>query len=659
MNEETPTHIGSVEDEASGYVGPYKLLQMLGEGGMGTVYMAEQEHPVRRRVALKVIKPGMDSRQVIARFEAERQAVAMMDHQNIAKVLDAGTTDDQRPYFVMELVQGIPITDYCDKNRLTLEDRLQLFIPVCHAIQHAHQKGIIHRDIKPSNILVTMYDGKPVPKVIDFGLAKALQQRLTERTMYTQFGQVVGTLEYMSPEQAEMNAIDVDTRSDIYSLGVLMYELLTGTTPLKKQTLREQAFDRVLQIIREDDPPKPSTRLSESGDAITGISSQRRLEPNKLSQLLRGDLDWIVMTALDKDRARRYQTATSFGEDVDRFLSNEPIQARPPSTLYRLRKLVRRNFAVVMTGTTFFGLLVASSVISVLLAIKAHDARALAETEEQAAKEATAAAQKATAAAKLLREEDLRLRRLAEMARDRAIEQKHLAESEAGIAASYADLIVSNLKTDSEKEADMLDPAGFLSYASRFLDDPDTRNMAQTAMNLTGSSAAPLAAGVSLASVAQSLVRLRETAGSLEELISTQRRRVEDEDSAANRTVLSSYLTLVASLYIRDGKFSEAAHSAAESIEIRAQDQPDDWRIFETRSILGEALTGLKQLEMAEVELQAGFEGLTKTKTNIPGSVRQRRLVDAAKRLVSLYSQKVDAVNLLNWQRKVDELSRN
>lgn len=656
MNEETPTHIGSVEDEASGYVGPYKLLQVLGEGGMGTVYMAEQEHPVRRRVALKVIKPGMDSRQVIARFEAERQAVAMMEHQNIAKVLDAGTTDDQRPYFVMELVQGIPITDYCDKNRLTLEDRLQLFIPVCHAIQHAHQKGIIHRDIKPSNILVTMYDGKAVPKVIDFGLAKALQLRLTERTMYTQFGQVVGTLEYMSPEQAEMNAIDVDTRSDIYSLGVLMYELLTGTTPLKKQTLREQAFDRVLQIIREDDPPKPSTRLSESGDAITGISNQRRLEPNKLSQVLRGDLDWIVMTALDKDRARRYQTATSFGEDVGRFLSNEPIQARPPSTVYRLRKLVRRNFAVVMTGATFFGLLVASSVISVLLAIKAHDAREFAEKEEQVAKEATAEAKKATEDAKLLREEELRLRRKAEMARDRAIEQRELAESEAGIAASYADLIVSNLKTESEKESDALDATGLLSYASKFLDDPGARNMAQTAMNLSGS-AAPLAPVVSLASAAQSLVRLRETAGSLEELISTQRKRLADQDTAANRTVLSSYLTLVASLYIRDKEFGHAAHSAAESIEIRIADQPGDWRIFETRSILGEALTGLKQFELAEQELTAGFEGLSRTKDSIPESVRQRRLVEAAKRLTVLYSEKVDAVNLLKWERQVKELS--
>ena len=276
-------------------IGPYKLLQQIGEGGMGTVYMAEQTQPVRRKVALKVIKAGMDSRQVVARFEAERQALAMMDHVNIARVLDAGATDSGRPYFVMELVHGVPITKYCDDNHLTPRQRLELFVPVCQAIQHAHQKGIIHRDIKPSNVMVTLYDGKPVPKVIDFGVAKATEQKLTERTLFTQYGTLVGTLEYMSPEQAEMSALGIDTRSDIYSLGVLLYELLTGSTPLSRKRVKEAAFAEILRLIREEEPPRPSTRLSDSGEALASISAQRHTEPARLTKLVRGELDWIVM----------------------------------------------------------------------------------------------------------------------------------------------------------------------------------------------------------------------------------------------------------------------------------------------------------------------------------------------------------------------------
>ena len=262
---------------------------------MGTVYMAEQTQPVRRKVALKVIKPGMDSRQVIARFEAERQALAMMDHVNIARVFDAGATESGRPYFVMELVHGVPITKYCDDNHLTPRQRLELFVPVCQAIQHAHQKGIIHRDIKPSNVMITLYDGKPVPKVIDFGVAKATEQKLTERTLFTQYGTLVGTLEYMSPEQAEMSALGVDTRSDIYSLGVLLYELLTGSTPLSHKRVKEAAYAEILRMIREEEPPRPSTRLSDSGEALASISAQRHMEPAKLTKLVRGELDWIVM----------------------------------------------------------------------------------------------------------------------------------------------------------------------------------------------------------------------------------------------------------------------------------------------------------------------------------------------------------------------------
>jgi eukaryotic-like serine/threonine-protein kinase len=345
-------------------IGPYKLLQQIGEGGMGVVWMAEQTQPVQRKVALKVIKPGMDSRQVIARFEAERQALALMDHVNIARVLDAGATESGLPYFVMELVHGVPITKYCDDNHLTPRERLELFVPVCQAIQHAHQKGIIHRDIKPSNVMVTLYDGKPVSKVIDFGVAKATEQQLTERTLFTQYGTMVGTLEYMSPEQAEMSALGVDTRSDIFSLGVLLYELLTGSTPLTHKRLKEAAYAEVLRLIKEEEPPKPSTRLTESGEALASISAQRHMEPAKLTKLVRGELDWIVMKTLDKDRNRRYETANGLAQDLQHYLADEPVLACPPSQAYRLRKFARKNRKLLATLGAFAVLLIAAAALS-------------------------------------------------------------------------------------------------------------------------------------------------------------------------------------------------------------------------------------------------------------------------------------------------------
>jgi serine/threonine protein kinase len=358
-------------------VGPYKLLQPIGEGGMGAVWMAEQEQPVRRRVALKLIKPGMDTAQVIARFEAERQALALMDHQNIARVLDAGTTAAGRPYFVMELVKGVPITKYCDEARLTPRERLELFIPVCQAVQHAHQKGIIHRDLKPSNVLVTLYDGRPVPKVIDFGVAKALHQRLTERTMFTEFGAVVGTFEYMAPEQAELSALDVDTRADVYALGVLLYELLTGTTPFDRKRLRSAAFAEVLRIIREEEPPKPSTRIS-TAEELPSIAAVRRTEPRQLGRLVRGELDWIVMRALEKDRSRRYETANGFAKDIQRYLADEAVEACPPSTAYRLRKFARRYKAPLVVAAGFAALLAVAAAVSSWQAWRATRAEAVA-----------------------------------------------------------------------------------------------------------------------------------------------------------------------------------------------------------------------------------------------------------------------------------------
>jgi serine/threonine protein kinase/tetratricopeptide (TPR) repeat protein len=329
-------------------IGPYKLLEPIGEGGFGLVFLAEQTEPVRRKVALKVLKLGMDTHQVVARFEAERQALALMDHPNIARVFDGGATPSGRPYFVMELVKGVPITEFCDQNQLTPRERLELFVPVCQAVQHAHQKGIIHRDLKPSNVLVSRYDATPVVKVIDFGVAKALGQELTDKTLFTGLAQMIGTPLYMSPEQAGMSDLDIDTRSDVYALGVLLYELLTGTTPFTRERFQRAAYDEIRRIIREEEPPKPSTRLSESKDSLPSISAQRDTEPARLTKLVRGELDWIVMKALEKDRARRYETASAFAMDVRRYLADEPVLAGPPSARYRLRKFARRHRGPVL-----------------------------------------------------------------------------------------------------------------------------------------------------------------------------------------------------------------------------------------------------------------------------------------------------------------------
>jgi serine/threonine protein kinase len=328
----------------------YQLLEKIGEGGMGEVWVAEQSQPVRRKVALKLIKKGMDSTSILARFEVERQALALMDHPHIAKVLDGGYTPQGRPFFVMEYIKGMPITRYCDEAKLPVQDRLGLFIRVCQAVQHAHQKGIIHRDLKPPNVLISLHDGKPVPKVIDFGLAKALHQPLTELTLHTAFGVMMGTPSYLSPEQAEGNPLDIDTRTDVYSLGVILYELLTGTTPLEVPQGHEATWQEMLRRIKEEEPPKPSQRLSQSTTVPT-IGDQRQVDPGRLSRLDSGELDWIVMKCLEKDRSQRYETANALALDLERYLANEPVLAGPPSMRYRMRKFVRRHRGVVISAS--------------------------------------------------------------------------------------------------------------------------------------------------------------------------------------------------------------------------------------------------------------------------------------------------------------------
>ncbi len=412
---------GMVDDAAEdgSSVGPYRLLQKIGEGGFGAVYMAMQERPVRRRVALKIIKLGMDTRQVVARLEAERQALALMDHHNIAKVFDAGATETGRPYFVMELVRGLQLTRYCDQNHLSMRQRLELFLPICNAVQHAHQKGVIHRDLKPSNILVTLHDGKPVPKVIDFGIAKAIHQPLTDKTLFTRMEQFIGTPAYMSPEQAELSGLDIDTRSDIYSLGVLLYELLTGTTPFDAQTLKKASIGEIQRMIAEVDPPRPSTRLSalKTGAAaatsmtareLSQIAQNRSTDLGQLHRQIKGDLDWIVMKCLEKDRTRRYESADALAADVQRYLDDQPVLAGPPSTMYRVGKFVRRNRVGVLASTVALLAIVMGLILFAIGFVKAAHDRDEAMTQmglaDLNAKRAELESQKSAAVSRFLTE---------------------------------------------------------------------------------------------------------------------------------------------------------------------------------------------------------------------------------------------------------------
>jgi serine/threonine protein kinase len=417
--------------------GRYKLLEEIGEGGMGTVWVAEQTQPVRRKVALKLIKAGMDSKAVLARFEAERQALAVMDHPNIAKVLDGGVTGTGRPFFVMEYVKGVPITEYCETARLSVPERLQLFVQVCSAVQHAHQKGIIHRDLKPSNILVAPYDDRPVPKVIDFGLAKALHQPLTERTLHTAHEAVLGTPLYMSPEQAQLNNLDVDTRSDIYSLGVLLYELLTGTTPLEKKRFKDAAWEEIKRLIREEEPPKPSTRLSSTA-TLPSLAAGRQTEPARLTRLVRGELDWIVMKALEKDRARRYETANGFARDIERYQAGEPVLAAPPSARYRLRKFARKHRTALAVA--------AALLLALLLGIAGTTLGLLQEEQRRAEADAARADEARERALAQEKEQE------AQREKENALAQQKRADEQAALARTINQFLVADLLTQAEPE---------------------------------------------------------------------------------------------------------------------------------------------------------------------------------------------------------------
>ncbi|MGB8166905.1 MAG: serine/threonine-protein kinase [Chthoniobacteraceae bacterium] len=451
-------------EEEGELIGPYKLREQIGEGGFGTVWVADQDKPVRRRVALKILKMGMDTKEVIARFEQERQALALMEHPNIAKVLDAGATQFGRPFFVMELVRGVKITDYCDEQQLSTQERIELFITVCQAVQHAHQKGIIHRDLKPSNILVTINDGKAVPKVIDFGVAKATQGRLTEQTVYTQFQQMIGTPLYMSPEQAEMTSLDIDTRSDIYALGVLLYELLTGHTPIDQDTVARVGMDELRRLIREVDPPRPSMRLKTlAGDELTTMAKRRHTEPAKLPGTLRGDVDWIVMKCLEKDRQRRYDTANGLALDLQRYLKNEVVIARPPTTTYLLSKLIRRNKLVFVAGAAVAASLVIGLAASVWQAVRAEREATRAKSAEQ---RATADEQKATAAEAVAKAEAGR----ATNAEAVAVQEKEIARQ--ALAKSQLDLAEKEFERGKFDEAQKIlneTPESFRDANWRFL----------------------------------------------------------------------------------------------------------------------------------------------------------------------------------------------
>ena len=554
--------------------GRYKLLEAIGEGGMGTIWMAEQREPVKRLVALKLIKPGMDSKAVLARFEAERQALALMDHPSIAKILDGGTTRDEpggvgpgRPYFVMELVKGRPLTEYCDARRLSIKDRLGLFVQICSAVQHAHQKGIIHRDLKPGNVLVTEHDGKPVPKVIDFGLAKALSAvgTLTDRTLYTAFGTVVGTPLYMAPEQVGINALDVDTRSDIYALGVILYELLTGSTPLEKRRLKQATWEEVRRVIREEEPPRPSVRLS-SSDTLPSLAASRQIEPVKLARMVRGDLDWIVMKCLEKDRTRRYETASALARDIERYLHDEPVEASPPSRRYRLRKFAHKHRSLIATAAGFILLVAAGAGVSTWQALRAREAERVAlKARDDAAeqlRQAKRSEARSQAVLKFFQDKVLSAARPkgqeGGLSRDATVREA-LDRAEPEIAAAFAGepLVEASIRNtlgvsywylgDQEKALEQQERAVALRRQELGPEHPETVG----AMN-------------DLAIVLDRMGKFAEEQKILEEVVAVKRRTLGPEDPLTLRSVNNLAITLA-----MQGLLEDAVKLLEENLEIQ------------------------------------------------------------------------------------------
>ncbi|HBI44573.1 MAG TPA: hypothetical protein DDY78_17250 [Planctomycetales bacterium] len=600
--------------------GKYKLIELIGEGGMGSVWRAQLTEPVKRFVAVKLIKSGMDSKAVLARFEAERQALAVMDHPNIARILDGGVTEAGSPFFVMELVKGVPITEFCDARKLTPKQRLELFVPVCQAIQHAHQKGVIHRDIKPSNVLIALYDDKAVPKVIDFGIAKATGQALTDSSYQTAFGGVVGTPEYMSPEQASLNNLDIDTRSDVYSLGVLLYELLAGSPPFRSADLKKAGMLEMLRVVREEEPPRPSTRLS-TANTLPSISANRGTEPKKLTGLLRNELDWIVMKALEKDRARRYESANGFAADVQRHLAGEAVQAHPPSARYRMWKLIRRHKGRVLAASLLFAALVAGLASTTWQAIRATAA----ERE----------ARKAQGLADLDRDRALKAEAQAKADRDKAEdESKHLRQTECYYYGSRA----MEMGDYDSAEKLFVESLG-LARSRRGLGDVETQMIVWPLANLYAQTKRP--------EKGEALLR---------ESLDFQK-----EHGQADSLPLPYAFTLepLGRNLLQQRKWAAAEAVLRECLSIRENKTPAMYYTVVTKSLLGASLVGQNKYADAEPYLLKGYQGLKDT-AGVPvlgeGPGIGRILVpEAAERLVQLYEATGEKDKADEWRKKLKE----